>query len=188
MEAVTNILLVDDHATAGAGLCALIDPKFGLQVVGQAGDGEAGFRAYLDTNLDVVIMDLSLPGISGLEAIRRVVARSSGAKILAFSTHEDTAFVTQALQAGSRDYVTKSASCEVVLQAIREIAIGNSYSTPCVGQRLAFQKTKGPHSPFSALTTREFEIFCPLAQGLNANEIGAQLALGAKRSPITPLR
>ena len=153
MEAVTNILLVDDHATVGAGLCALIDAEFGLQVVGQAGDGEAGFRAYLDTNPDVVIIDLSLPGISGLEAIRRVVARSSGAKILAFSTHEDTAFVTQALQAGARGYVTKSASCEVVLQAIREIVIGNSYLAPCVGQRLAFQKTKGPHSPFSALTT-----------------------------------
>ena len=110
----------------------------------------------------------------------RLVARSSGAKILAFSIHEDTAFVTQALQAGARGYVTKSASCEVVLQAIREIAIGNIYLEPDVAQRLAFQKTKGPHSPFSALTTREFEIFCLLAQGLNANEIGAQLALSAK--------
>ena len=102
MEAVTRILLVDDHTIVRAGLCALIDAEVGLQVVGQAGDGEAGFRAYLDTNPDVVVMDLSLPGISGLEAIRRVVARSSGAKILAFSIHEDTAFVTQALQAGRR--------------------------------------------------------------------------------------
>lgn len=179
-EPATRILLIDDHAVVRAGLCALIERRPGLVVVAQAADADAGFRAYIDADPDIVVMDLRLAEISGLEAIRRIVARTAGVKILAFSIHEDTAFVTQALQAGARGYVTKSASSDVVIHAIEQVALGNVYLEPDVAQRLAFQKTKGPSSPLAKLTTREFEIFCLLARGLSAGEIGKQLALSGK--------
>jgi two-component system invasion response regulator UvrY len=148
-EPTTRVLVIDDHAVVRAGLCALLDLEGGIDVVAEAGDGEAGFRAYVDITPDVVVMDLRLPGISGLETIRRIVARTSGVKILAFSIHEDTAFVTQALQAGARGYVTKSAASKVVIYAIGQIALGNIYLEPDVAQRLAVEKTKGPNSPFA---------------------------------------
>jgi two-component system invasion response regulator UvrY len=179
-EPTTRVLVIDDHAVVRAGLCALLDLEGGIDVVAEAGDGEAGFRAYVDITPDVVVMDLRLPGISGLETIRRIVARTSGVKILAFSIHEDTAFVTQALQAGARGYVAKSAASKVVIYAIGQIALGNIYLEPDVAQRLAVEKTKGPNSPFARLTTREFEIFCLIAQGLSASDIGNRLALSAK--------
>jgi len=175
-----RVVMVDDHAVVRAGYRTLLDSASGLEIVAEADSGEAGFRAYTTYTPDVCIMDLSLPGISGLEAIRRIIARDSGARVLAFSMHEDTAFVEQALQAGARGYISKSSAPTVLVEAVRQIAAGNIFLEPDIAQRLAFQKTRGPSSPFAMLSTREFEIFCLLAEGLNAGEIGERLSLSAK--------
>jgi len=172
--------MVDDHAVVRAGYRTLLGNAEGIEIVAEADSGEAGFRADTEHEPDVVIMDLSLPGISGLEAIRRIVARRSGAKILAFTMHEDTAFVEQALQAGARGYISKSSAPTVLVEAVKQIAAGNIYLEPDIAQRLAFQKTRGPSSPFANLSTREFEIFCLLAEGLSATEIGVTLSLSPK--------
>jgi DNA-binding NarL/FixJ family response regulator len=175
-----RILLVDDHAVVRAGFKTLLENQGDLRVIAEAESGEAACRQFIEHAPDVVIMDLSMPGVGGIEAIRRIVSRQSDARVLVFSMHEDTLFVEQALQAGARGYIGKSSAPVVLVEAVRQIANGNIYIDPDIAQRLAFQKTKGSDSPFQALSTREFEIVCLLAEGLSVNAIANRLALSYK--------
>lgn len=180
MRSPLRILLVDDHAVVRAGFKTLLENHGDLSVVAEADSGEAACRAFVEHSPDLVIMDLSMPGAGGLEAIRRIVSRASDARVLVFSMHEDTLFVEQALQAGARGYIGKSSAPTVLVEAVRQIANGNLYIDPDIAQRLAFQKTKGNDSPFRALSTREFEIARLLAEGLSVNAIANRLALSYK--------
>ena len=101
-----RVLLVDDHAVVRAGYQMLLQNTDDIEVVSEADSGEQACKHYVDKNPDVVVMDLSMPGMGGLEAIRRIVARDADAKVLVFSMHESTIFVEQALQAGARGYIT----------------------------------------------------------------------------------
>ncbi len=175
-----RILLVDDHAVVRAGCKALLENQEDLRVIAEADSGEAACRQFIEHTPDVVIMDLSMPGVGGIEAIRRIVSRQSDARVLVFSMHEDTLFVEQALQAGARGYIGKRRAPVVLVEAVRQIASGNIYIDPDIAQRLAYQKTKGSDSPLLALSTREFEILCLLAEGLSVNTIGNRLALSRK--------
>ena len=175
-----RILLVDDHAVVRAGFKTLLENQGDMSVIAEAQSGEAACRQFIEHAPDVVIMDLSMPGVGGIEAIRRIVSRQSDARVLVFSMHEDTLFVEQALQAGARGYIGKSSAPVVLVEAVRQIANGNIYIDPDIAQRLALQKTKGSDSPFQALTTREFEIVCLLAEGLSVNAIANRLALSYK--------
>ncbi len=175
-----RVLLVDDHAVVRAGYQMLLQNTDDIEVVSEADSGELACKHYVDSEPDVVVMDLSMPGMGGLEAIRRIVARDSNARILVFSMHESTVFVEQALQAGARGYITKSSAPEVLIEAIRELAAGKSHIDSEIAQQLAFKKTKGEDTPFSDLSTREFEIFCLLAEGLNTSEISKRLSLSYK--------
>ena len=175
-----RVLLVDDHAVVRAGYQMLLQNTDDIEVVSEADSGELACKHYVDSEPDVVVMDLSMPGMGGLEAIRRIVARDPDAKVLVFSMHESTIFVEQALQAGARGYITKSSAPEVLIEAIRELAAGRSHIDSEIAQQLAFKKTKGEDTPFSDLSTREFEIFCLLAEGLNTSEISKRLSLSYK--------
>ena len=175
-----RVLLADDHAVVRAGYRVLLQNTTDIEVIAEADSGEKACRAFADLQPDVVVMDLSMPGIGGLQAIRRMVARDPHARILVFSMHEDTVFVEQALQAGAQGYITKSSAPEILVEAIRELAAGKSHIDTEIVQRLAFQKARGKDSPFSNLSTREFEIFCLLAEGLNTSEIAKRLSLSYK--------
>ena len=175
-----RILLVDDHAVVRAGYRALLEDSPMLQIVSEADNGETAVRLFSDLAPDIVIMDLSMPGIGGLEAIRRIIQRKHDARILAFSMHEDTIFVEQALQAGARGYVGKSSAPEVLVEAVKAVASGNIFLDPDIAQRLAFQKTRGTNSPIAGLSTREFEIFCLLAEGGTVADIAKRLSLSNK--------
>ena len=175
-----RILLVDDHAVVRAGFKTLLENQGDLRVIAEAESGEAACRQFIEHAPDVVIMDLSMPGVGGIEAIRRIVSRQSDARVLVFSMHEDILFVEQALQAGARGYIGKSSAPVVLVEAVRQIATGNIYIDPDIAQRLAYQKTKGNDSPFQILSTREFEILCLLAEGLSVNTIANRLALSYK--------
>ena len=175
-----RILLVDDHAVVRAGYRLLLTNAKDMEIIGEAETGEEAYRAYNEQNPDVVVMDLSLPGMGGLEAIRRIVARDAKAMILVFSMHDDTVFVDQALNAGAKGYVTKNSAPEVFQEAIREIISGKTYLDSELAQNLAFQKTRGKDSPLMGLSTREFEIFCLLAEGHNTSEIAKRLSLSYK--------
>lgn len=175
-----RVLMVDDHAVVRAGYRMLLKNSEDIEVVAEAENGEQACRCYIDSKPDIVVMDLSLPGIGGIEAIRRIVARDPDARILVFSMHESTVFVEQALQAGARGYITKSSAPEVLIEAIRKLAAGQLHLDPDISQRLAYQKVRGKDTPFSNLSTREFEIFCLLAEGLNTSEIAKRLSLSYK--------
>ena len=179
-EKKIRVLLVDDHAVVRAGYRMLLKNSEDIEVVAEADSGERACKAFADLQPDVVVMDLTMPGIGGLEAIRRIIAREANAKILVFSMHEDTVFVEQALQAGARGYLTKSSAPEILVEAIKELAAGKSHIDSEIVQRLAVQKSRGKDSPFSGLSTREFEIFCLLAEGLNTSEIAKRLSLSYK--------
>lgn len=175
-----RVLLVDDHAVVRAGYRMLLKNSEDIEVVAEADSGERACKAFIEYSPDVIVMDISMPGIGGLEAMRRIIARDANAKILVFSMHEDTVFVEQALQAGALGYITKNSAPEILVEAIKELASGKSHIDSEIVQRLVFQKTRGKDSPFSNLSTREFEIFCLLAEGLNTSEIAKRLSLSYK--------
>lgn len=175
-----RVLLVDDHAVVRAGYRTLLKNSGDIEVIAEADSGEQALKTFIDLGPDVVVMDLSMPGIGGLEAMRRIIARDAKARILVFSMHEDTVFVEQALQAGAMGYITKSSAPEILVEAIKDLASGKSHIDSNIVQRLAYQKARGKDSPFSSLSTREFEIFCLLAEGLNTSEIAKRLSLSYK--------
>lgn len=175
-----KVLLVDDHAVVRAGYRLLLRNSSEIDIIAEADNGENACRLYADLTPDVVIMDLSLPGMGGLEAIRRILARDPKARILVFSMHDDMVFVDQAVNAGAKGYITKSSAPDVLIDAVRKIAGGKSYLDDETAQTLAYQKLRGGDTPFSGLSTREFEIFCYLAEGMNSGEIADRLSLSYK--------
>ncbi len=175
-----RILLVDDHAVVRAGYQMLLKQSDKTEIIAEAASGEQASKLFSDLAPDVVVMDLSLPGISGLEAIRRIIRKDTNAKILVFSMHEDTVFVEQALRAGARGYLTKNSAPKTLVNAIEEIAAGRIYIDDRVVQHLAFRQARDEIGPFASLSTREFEIFCLLAEGLSASEIASRLSIGYK--------
>ncbi len=180
LSSPVRVVLVDDHAVVREGYRNLLEDCQGIDVVGEADSGEMACKVYTDLKPDVVIMDLSLPGMGGLEAIRRIIARDHDARILIFSMHEDTVFVEQGLQAGAMGYITKSSSAAVLVEAVNQVAAGNIHIDKDIAQHLAVQKSRGKTTPFANLSTREFEIFCLLAEGANVASIAERLSLSYK--------
>lgn len=177
-----RVLLVDDHAVVRTGYRMLLESEPDIVVCAEADSGETACRSFADLSPDLVIMDLSLPGMGGLEAIRRIRARDPRAGVLVFSMHEDDVFVQQALEAGAKGYIPKSSAPRTLVEAARAIARGRVYIEGEIASRLAMQKTQGtgPATPFAGLSTREFEIFCLLAEGLSSNEVASRLSLSYK--------
>ena len=175
-----KVLLVDDHAVVRAGFRRLLEQTPGIRVVAEAASGDDAYRIFGDCNPDVTVMDLSMPGMGGLEAIRRIVGRFAAARILVFSMHETAAFAQQALKAGARGYVTKASAPDVLVEAVRAIAAGRTFLSPEMAQTLALESVAGDRDPLAALTTREFEIFRLLAAGRTTDEIAEALYVSAK--------
>ncbi len=175
-----KIMLVDDHAVVREGYKMLLQSEPDLDVVAEAENGENACMLYRQHKLDLVIMDLSLPGISGIEAIRRILSRDNKAKIVVFSFHEDLIFVEQALQAGALGYITKSSMPEILIKTIRTVAKGDIFLDPAIAQKMAFQKSKGINSDLESLSPREFEITRLLAEGLDIHDIADTLSLNYK--------
>lgn len=179
-ENTIKVLLVDDHAVVREGYRTLLGNAADIEVVAEAASGEDAYSEFVRHAPDVVIMDLSLPGIGGLGAIRRIKARQPSARILVFSMHEDTVVVEKALQAGASGYITKNSAPAVMIDAVREIAGGAVYFEQEISRRLDSRRSGGAATPLERLSAREFEIFCMLAQGAVAGEIAERLSLSQK--------
>jgi two-component system, NarL family, invasion response regulator UvrY len=175
-----SVLLVDDHAVVREGYRRLMERTSDLKVIAEASNGEDAYRIYGETPIDVVVMDVSLPGMSGIETTRRMLARSPAARVLVFSMHEDAMFASRALQAGAKGYVTKSSAPEVLVEAVRSVASGKIYITQDVAQQLAMQSLPGQRLPLNTLSPREFEVFRLLAQGVGVPDIATRLSLSQK--------
>lgn len=174
-----KVLLVDDHPVVRSGYRRLLDNIPNIQVVAEAETGAEGYRKYVESRPDVVVMDLSLPDIGGLEVIRKILMRDSAAKILVFSVHENEILVERALEAGARGYLTKRSAPKILVHALAAVAHGEIYLDPAL-HGIAEKARMGHQALLKRLTSREFEVFRHLAEGRSVAEIAALLHASAK--------
>lgn len=177
---VISVMLVDDHAVVRAGYKFLLENVDNIAVIAEASNGKEAVSQFLQHSPDIVVMDLSMPGVGGLEAIRRIKSKNSDAKILVFTMHENITYVERALQAGVSGYISKNSSPEVLVTAIRKIASGNMYIDAEIAQSMVIQQTRDQGSHFSGLSSREFQVLCMFAEAQTLEEIGSNLSLSTK--------
>jgi two-component system invasion response regulator UvrY len=180
VSAVIKVLLVDDHAVVREGYRRLLERDADIQVVGEAANAMQACESALVVDPDVVVMDIALPGVSGIEALRRIVSRRRQPQVLMFSMYDDAIFPSRALEAGARGYVTKASAPEVLVQAVRAVARGECYLSPDVAQVMRSCPATEAQSAVDVLTPREFEILRLLARGETVKHIGEELGLSEK--------
>jgi DNA-binding NarL/FixJ family response regulator len=179
-----RVLVVDDQALVRAGFVKLLEPEPDLQVVGEAGDGSDAVEAAARTRPDVILMDIRMPRLDGIEATRRIRAGSRPARVLVLTTYDLDEYVFDALKAGASGFLLKDAPAEQLVAGIRVIAAGDALLAPQVTKRLieefASRPTPPPGGPveLAELTTREREILTLIARGLTNGEIAGELVLG----------
>ncbi|MBE0439575.1 MAG: response regulator transcription factor [Gammaproteobacteria bacterium] len=176
----TTLLLVDDHELVRAGFRRLLEDGDNVTVVAEANSGEQAVQDYIKYKPDVVVMDISMPGIGGIGAVERIIARDPDAKILILSVHEDSVFTSRALQAGAKGFIPKRSAPEQMLKAVMLVAQGKMSIDPAIAQQIAMQKLTGSDNVFDVLSQREFEVFRLLAEGKTVNDIAEILSLSPK--------
>ena len=175
-----NVLLVDDHSVVRMGFKMLIDSEKDMQVIAEAETGEDGIIKFQEIKPDVIVMDITMPGIGGLEAIERMIAKDKNAKILVLSAHEDSVHPKRVLSAGAIGYLTKRSAAEELINAIRTVGSGKKYIESSVAQQLAITQLSGENDPTEVLSDREFEVFISLAKGKSTNEIADTMCLSPR--------
>ena len=174
-----SVLLVDDHSVVREGYRRLLE-RSGLQVIGEASDAQSAYVQFIEKHPQVVVMDIALPGASGIEALRRIRARDPDARVLMFSMYEDPVFAFRSLQAGARGYVTKAAAPNVLVEAVLTIARGRSFLEADIARDLALRSVASGEEAQDILSPREFEVLRLLVRGVSLREIAAQLGLTQK--------
>jgi two-component system, NarL family, invasion response regulator UvrY len=175
-----NVMLVDDHAVVRMGFKMLLESAADIKVIAEAENGETAIKSYMEHKPNVVVMDITMPGMGGLEAIERILAKDSSAHILVLSAHEDSVHPKRVLNAGAMGYLTKRSAAEELIKAIRMVASGKKYIEASVAQQMAIQQLSGSQSPVDVLSEREFEVFMSLAKGKTTNEIAENLFLSPR--------
>lgn len=175
-----SVMLVDDHAVVRMGFKMLLETDADIKVVAEAESGEQAIQRFMEFKPSVVVMDITMPGIGGLEAIERILAKDSAAKILVLSAHEDSVHPKRVLNAGAMGYLTKRSAAEEMIKAIRIVANGKKYLEASVAQQMAIQQLSGDQNPVDVLSPREFEVFMALAKGKTTNEIAETLFLSPR--------
>jgi len=178
-----TVMLVDDHAVVRAGYRLLLSQSDGIDVLCEAETGEEACQLYLECQPRVVVMDLNLPGIGGLAATRRILARDPSAKVLIFSMYDEIVYVNRALEAGAKGYITKSCAPDLLVEAVMRIGRNETMVEPDLAQRLVmqrFSKEEDTSSLLNVLSAREFDVFCLLARGYSTREAADELKLSFK--------
>jgi two-component system invasion response regulator UvrY len=175
-----NVMLVYEHAVVRMGFKMLLESDTDIKVIAEAESGEQSIQRYVEHKPDVVVMDITMPGIGGLEAIERILAKDNAAKILVLSAHEDSVHPKRVLNAGAMGYLTKRSAAEELIKAIRTVASGKKYLEASVAQQMAIQQLSGDQNPVDVLSPREFEVFMALAKGKTTNEIAETLFLSPR--------
>lgn len=175
-----RVFLLDDHALVRVGLRMVLSAETDIEVVGEADSGETGLPMIRKLKPDVVLCDLHLPGISGLEVTERLVRGDSGCKVVVVSVLEDGPMPKRLIEAGASGYVGKAGDAAELLRAVRDVARGKRYLANGIAQHLALSGLGGGDTPFDALSPRELEVAMLLVQGLRQEDIARKLSLSAK--------
>jgi len=179
-----GILVVDDHQLMREGLRALIEKEEDMEVVAEAEDGRKAVQLATDVRPDVVILDVAMPDLNGVEAARQITTKSPGVKVLALSMYSDKRFVVGMLKAGASGYLLKDCASQELISAIRCVTEGEVYLSPKVAGvivgHFVRDRASDETSPFSALTPREREVLQLLAEGKNTREIAESLGVSVK--------
>lgn len=175
-----NVMLVDDHAVVRMGFKMLLEADSDIKVIAEAESGEQAIQRFVEHKPHVVVMDITMPGIGGMEAIERILAKDSSAKILVLSAHEDSVHPKRVLNAGAMGYLTKRSAAEELIKAIRTLAGGKKYIEAGIAQQMAIQQLSGDQNPVDVLSPREFEVFMSLAKGKTTKEIADTLFLSER--------
>jgi DNA-binding NarL/FixJ family response regulator len=171
---------VDDHAVVRAGVRRLLEQEPLFEVIGEAESGEKAYQIFGELKPDVMVMDLSMPGMGGLESIRRILMRYEKAKILVLSMHEDLSFANQALKLGAKGYLTKNTLADDLVKSIETVTQGDVFLSDEIAKKMAMQSISGNQDPVHELSAREFEIFRLLAEGLDIDAIASTLNISSK--------
>ena len=171
-----RVLLVDDHALVRMGFRMLL-ANADITVVGETDDGEQAYQMYPQLTPDVVVMDLSMPGMGGLEAVRRLLARDANARVLVLSAHEDSTHPRRVLRAGALGYLAKRSAPDELIVAVKTVARGERYVDAQTAQTLALAQVDGQDNPVDLLSEREFSVFIQLARGMSVATIAENLNL-----------
>ena len=174
------VILADDHAVVRMGFKLLLQDTTDISVIGEAESGEEVIKLLNTLTADIIVMDLSMPGIGGLETISRIVSKDNSPKILILSAHEDAIHPKRSLKAGANGYLSKRGAAEELIKAIRQIHAGNMYIEPSIAQKVAMSQMGGETSPVEILSGREFDVFMALANGKTVNQIAKTLHLSPR--------
>jgi DNA-binding NarL/FixJ family response regulator len=180
MSTRLTVLLVDDHAVVREGYRRLLEDSGRIDVVGEASNAAEAYELFCSLAPDVVVMDIALPGVSGIEALRRILAHRPTARVLMFSMYDDAIFVRRALEAGAAGYLTKASAPRVLIEAVDTVASGRRFLGPDVAQALALHPIGAERAPPDLLSAREFEVLKLLVEGRTLNDIAQQLGLTPK--------
>ena len=176
-----RVLVVDDHQLVRTGISRLLADIEGIEIIGQAGSGEEAVEQISALHPDVVLMDVQMPGIGGLEATRRALRVDPEIKIIAVTIYDDEPFPSRLLNAGAVGYLTKTADVDEMARAINMVCKGQRYISSEIAQQLALKPfSKEGASPFDALSSREMQITLMVISGLRVQEIAGNLSLSPK--------
>ncbi|KRG44728.1 two-component system response regulator [Stenotrophomonas pictorum JCM 9942] len=174
-----RVFLIDDHALVRTGIKMILGGQADIEVVGEAESGELALPQIRQLKPDVVLCDLHLPGLSGLEITERIIKGKHGTRVIIVSVLEDGPMPQRLMEAGASGYVGKGGDAQELVKAIRDVALGRRYLANSIAQNLALAKI-GPGSPFDELSRREMEVALLLIQGYRQEEIARRLSLSAK--------
>lgn len=175
-----KVMLADDHAVVRMGFRLLLEGSSDIRVVAEAESGEDAVRRFAEVKPDVVVLDLSMPGIGGLEALSRILAREPAAKVLVLTAHEDAMHAKRVLKAGALGYLSKRSAAEELIQAIRQVWAGRTFLEPAIAQQLAVQQLTGERNPVDMLSEKEFKVFLALARGQSVADIAEVMSLSPR--------
>src|SRR6202040_1024924 len=179
-QRTVRVLIVDDHAIVREGYRSLLAKHEGLQVVGEACEAASAYQCYKDTRPDVVIMDISMPGRGGIDAIEHIRELDAHARVLVFTMHSGAAYALQAFRAGAKGYVTKSSPPDVPVDAVRAVSDGRIAICPEIAQTLAFGRVHQERSQLEDLSPREFEILRMILEARTTDEIATAFHVSPK--------
>ncbi|WP_067864624.1 response regulator [Neptuniibacter marinus] len=175
-----KIIIADDHAVVRQGYSSLLSTMLAPCDVLEASNGDQAFNLCQTDKPDIVIMDVNMQGISGVEATRRILQRDSNINVLFFSMYDESPVVAQAMEAGAKGYITKSCTPEILIDAVKKVAAGQLYVEHELAMRLAVTRPEQKDQRLKDMTQREFEIFVMLAQGCSVQQISEQLFISNK--------